>query len=273
MKVSLFSQSLFALGLTEAIDATADLGFPAIELACTQPHLDRDTARKNAEGIAGRIYNRGLCVSALSLFNTFTDPGRLDEELEWAEVFIRLAPSFETEIIKLTPGTPASVDASEEHWQALQRALDFLVPLAREMGVRLAVETHMRQLTDTLASSLRLLEMAPDDTVGLTVDFSNLTFAGDDLCKVISSAGDRIFHAHLKNGIIDDKGNWCFTALDDGWTDYETVLPLLRDSGYDGFLSLECLGEDARQNPVRTARRDLGIFYRFLKQADWKVSE
>ena len=41
----------------------------------------------------------------------------------------------------------------------------------------------MRQLTDSLASSARLLALAPADVVGLTVDYSNLAFAGEDLAR------------------------------------------------------------------------------------------
>ena len=58
-----------------------------------------------------------------------------------------------TATVKLTPGPPGSAEATPAHWTCLERALTSLVPLAREIGVRLAFETHMRHLTDTLASS------------------------------------------------------------------------------------------------------------------------
>ena len=49
MKASLFSQSLFAFDLSEAIAATTRISFPAIELACTSPHFDLRTARNEPE--------------------------------------------------------------------------------------------------------------------------------------------------------------------------------------------------------------------------------
>ena len=66
MRLALFSQSLFALSLDEAIDATAALEFPAIELACIAPHLDLPDARRDAPRVARRIRDAGLRVSALS---------------------------------------------------------------------------------------------------------------------------------------------------------------------------------------------------------------
>ncbi len=168
-KISLFSQSLFALPLMEAIDTTAKVGFSAIELACARTHFD--ISRDDPVKVADHIHKAGLEVSALSLFNNFTDVTHLDEQIKKAEAHIRLAPVFKTKILKMTPGPPAFAQSKEGDWQCLGKALSELVPVAEEIGVKLAFETHMRQLTDTLAGSKRLLEMAKSDVVGLTVDF------------------------------------------------------------------------------------------------------
>jgi len=266
VKASLFSQSFFSLSLDEAIASTVEIGFGAIELGCCRPHFDVSQARRDPEGVAGRIERSGLAVSALSLFNNFTDPDGLDKQLRAAETFIRLAPVFKTKVVKMTPGPPGSAAATSAHWQRLEHAIDRLVPVAREMDVVLAFETHMRQLTDTLASSMRLLEMTPPDVVGLTVDFSNLAFAGEDMADVIPAVIDRTYHTHLKNGYVDSVGDWHFQALDEGLTDYGVVLRMLQDGGYDGYLSIECLGAEAQRHPVETARRDWEILQRYLAE-------
>ena len=266
MKIALFSQSLFALSLEDAIRTTAEVGFEAIELACVEPHLDHDTAVKHPAAIARQIRDAGLNVAALSLFNNFTEPADA-HQVEMAKAFIALAPLFQTKLLKLTPGPPASRDAEERQWHHLADALDELVPAARKTGVRLAFETHMRQLTDTLASSERFLALAPADCVGLTVDFSNLSFAGEDMSQVISRLGSRIYHTHVKNGWVDAQGRWHFGPLDTGLTDYARVLSLLQAAGYGGYLSIECLGPDARTDPAGTARRDLARLQRYLQDA------
>jgi sugar phosphate isomerase/epimerase len=271
MHVSLFSQSLFALDLERAIDVTAEAGYDSIELACCKPHLDLERARRDPESVARHIEQAGLEVSALSAFNTFTHPDTLDSELAAAETFIRLAPLFRTQIVKLTPGPPGSTEATPAHWRCLEHALAALVPLAREAGVRLAFETHMRQLTDTLDSSRRLLESTPADVVGLTVDYSNLVFAGDDLARALSELAGRTYNTHLKNGTIGAGGAWHFGPLNEGWTDYGLVLSTLRDLRYDGALTIECLDPQARLRPARTARRDLEILKRTLAQVGWDL--
>ncbi len=273
MRVSLFTQSLLAFSFDRAVATAAEIGFPAVELACVKPHFDIEWARRRPETAAERIRRAGLTVSALSLFNSFTDSENLDNQISDAEVFVRLAPLFGTRVVKLTPGPPSSAEAGQQHWRCLENALARLVAVARDTEVRLAVETHMRQLTDTLAGSRRLLDMTPADTIGLTVDFCNLAFAGEDLAGAVPALQDRIFNAHVKNGTIDAAGCWQFHALDEGLVDYPSVLGMLRDRGYDGYLAIECLGPDASANPALAARRDLEILTRYMNDAGISVTQ
>lgn len=263
-KISLFSQSLFVFNLDEAIKTTARIGYPAIELACTSPHFDIATARGEPERIAVLIREAGLTVSALSLFNNFTDSKCFEEQIQWAETYIRLTPLFGAKLIKMTPGLPASAQATDAHWNSLKEALKHLIPLAEKFGVRLAFETHMRQLTDTLASSKRLLEMADSDQIGLTVDFLNMAFASEKMPCVMDAFRGRIYNTHLKNGYMDNAGGWHFQALNEGYIDYSEILRLLRDAEYDGYLTIECLGTEAKEKPVATATRDLKILKHYL---------
>lgn len=73
----------------ETIETTAEIGFSAIELACKKPHFDIETAFKNSKKIAEHIHKTGLKVSALSLFNNFTDKTCLNDQIEEAKNYIR----------------------------------------------------------------------------------------------------------------------------------------------------------------------------------------
>ena len=265
--ISLFSQSLFALPLYDMIAATPKAGYEAIELACRAPHFDPHTAKKEPERVVEAIRLSELTVSALSLFSSFTDPDRLEDEIKAAERLIRQAPLFGTKIVKITPGEPGSAAATEAQWDSLRQALGRLVPVAADTGVKLACETHMRQLTDTLAGTLRLLDMAPSETLGLTIDFSNMTFAGEIMSEVFDALVPRMLNAHVKNGTIGDGDVWHFKPLDTGWTDYNEVMRLIHASGYTGYLTVECLGQDAKEMPIKTAQRDLEMLKEFMKLA------
>lgn len=267
--ISIFSQSLFALPLEEAIDATRSIGFQAIEIACASPHFDLEMAAKHSNRIARRIEHAGLKVSALSLFNNFTNSDTLAEQLRFADTYLGFAALFRTRVIKMTPGAPASEQATEAHWNCMKEALKQLIPLAEKFDVLLAFETHMRQLTDTLASSKRFLEMANSERVGLTLDFSNLAFAGEKMPCVVEAFRGHIYNTHLKNGYIDNVGGWHFQALNEGYIDYSELLNLLRKTKYNGYLTIECLGAEARDKPIETAARDLRILREHLALTGW----
>jgi fructoselysine 3-epimerase len=268
MKTSLFSQSLYALPLGEAIEATARAGYEAIEIACARPHFEPASTQAENEQNAAKwsraIRSAGLRVSALSLFTELSKTETLQAQLARALGLIRLCPIFDTLLVKVTPGGPASAAAAQSNWDCLARGLEALTREARALGIRLAFETHMRQLTDTLAGSLRLVKLADKATVGLTVDYSNLAFAGERFPEAATALLPHTFHTHVKNGTIDAQGGWHFGPLDQGLTDYRKVLPALKDSGYQGYLSVECLGKDAQEKPRETIARDLEILRRFL---------
>ncbi|MBU7004950.1 MAG: sugar phosphate isomerase/epimerase [Theionarchaea archaeon] len=265
MEISLFTQSLFPLNLEEAIIGASSIGYSAIELACAKPHLDNDAAVRDIDGIAELIRGFGLEVAALSMFNEFTSSDTLEVEIGIVDSFIEYAKVLGTDVIKLTPGKPASASTTEENWRCLGRAIDHLEPAARRAGIKLAFETHMGQTTDTLHSTEQFLEKFASPEVGLTLDFYNLAFSGGDLVEVVESLAEYTYHTHVKNGSVVAGSNPIFGRLDVGIVDYPKVIEMLDDIEYGGYLSIECLGPDARAAPLDTAKRDLEVLEGYLE--------
>jgi inosose dehydratase len=265
MKPSLFSQSLFSLALEPAIQATAAIGYPSIELACVEPHFSSEIAAQRSNEIIELIQQNGLVVSALSLFSSFSDPNTVEEEIRRAYAFFKLAAAFKTNTIKITPGRPGSAEADDTVWACFQQAAFRLVDYAQSLGLRLAVETHLRQLSDRIESTQRILDMDPSETMGVNLDFCNLVFGGDDPVEAINRFRGRIYLTHIKNGSNQD-GTWDFRLLDDGMVDYPPIFNRLREIEYDGYCSVECLGPEAKEKPIETATHDYKILQNLLNQ-------
>ena len=263
MKTSAFSQSLFAVSLLEAIRITAEIGFDGRELACKEPQLTAALARDQGAELLGYIQERGLSVSALSLFSQFTDPQTLDREIEQALAFIECAPTFETQTVKITPGPPASERAQDLHWECLRRAVDVLTERAGVLGVRLAVETHLNHLSDRVAPAQRILNLDPAGVLGVNLDFCNLAFGGDDPVGAIESFRDRLYLPHLKNGYIR-AGTYDFRTLEEGMGNYPDILAELQAVRFDGDLSIECLGTSAWEHPRDALKYDFEILRAML---------
>ncbi len=264
MKTSLFSQSLFAVPLEEAIEMTGKIGFEAIELACFGPHLSLELAQTEAPRLLRRIKNSNLRVAALSLSSHFTSIETLDKQLESAIGFIECAPAFETDIVKITPGSPGSAQATDEHWGSMQKAVRRLVEAARRAGVRLALETHLRGLSDRVSSTRRILDLDDTKVLGVNLDFCNVAFGGDDPLTAIEEMKDRLYLTHVKNGYLWD-GEYDFRPLDDGMVSYPPIIERLYEVGFKGYLSVECLGASAREKPYETVKHDYEVLRGLLR--------
>ena len=254
MKTSLFSTSLTALSLEDAIRTTSEVGYDAIELGCFEPHLSLARAKTQSHQVKQWLLDAALPVSALSLTVEYTST---DEQTWRANVdetidFIRLCRVFGTALIKTMPGRPGSAQARPEHWDRYRRAMDHLVPAAEGEGVVLALETHLNHLSDSIATAARCIEGYNPDVLGVNLDFCNVHTCHESALDAIDRFAGRIFLAHVKDSrFTTDSGE--YVPMGQGKMDYPPILERLRSVGYDGYLSIECLYAQAKQHGSRSA--------------------
>jgi sugar phosphate isomerase/epimerase len=109
---------------------------------------------------------------------------------------------------------------------------------AENAGIAIGLEIH----GDIMASgavTLPLLEKIGRDSVGINYDTANVVFySGDTALEDIPKVVDRLVHVHLKES-KGGKGVWNFGEIGTGDVDFEGVLRILRDAGYEGPYSVE----------------------------------
>jgi len=178
--------------------------------------------------------------------------------------FIRLCDRFGTRLIKTMPGRPGSAEATDAHWERYRRAMDLIVPEAKTAGVRLAVETHLNHLSDSLATAARCLEGHDPEVLGVNLDFCNVHTCHERALDAIDRFDDRLFLAHVKDSLFTtDSGE--YVPMGQGKMDYPPLIRRLRQVGYDGYLSIECLYPQAKQHDPRGAvAHDLRVLRELL---------
>ena len=250
MKTSIFSTSLTALSLEEAIRATAEVGYDAIELGCFEPHLSLQRARAQSQQIRQLLLDANLPVSALSLTveYTSTDEQTWQTNADETVEFIRLCRVFDTALIKTMPGRPGSAQASPEHWDRYRRAMDIIVPAAEAEGV----ETHLNHLSDSIATAARCIESYNPDVLGVNLDFCNVHTCRESALDAIDRFAGRIFLAHVKDSRFTTESGE-YVPMGQGKMDYPPIIERLRSVGYNGYLSIECLYPHAKQHDPRGA--------------------
>ena len=139
--------------------------------------------------------------------------------------------------------------------RSLDRVVDLfgpLVDLAEKHGVRLCFENCPLMGNIAISPTLweRIFARLPSDKLGLAYDPSHLVWEMIDPYAPVRWFKDRIFHVHAKDttidrvrlaetGILTDFSWWSYRIPGRGELDWNKLLTLLRDIGYDGTISLE----------------------------------
>ena len=159
----------------------------------------------------------------------------------------------------VTSWPPETEEILRYQWKAAVPVWKGLAARARDHGVRhIALEFHGWQLVYNVETLRRLQSEVGGDLLGVNLDPSHLFWMGADPIEVAKALADCIYHVHIKdvrlepaagqNTLLDTKGvleyasrSWNFVTPGSGhgadW--WRAFLRTLRESGYDGALSIE----------------------------------
>jgi sugar phosphate isomerase/epimerase len=136
-----------------------------------------------------------------------------------------------------------------EKEQNLLRVVRAVEPLARKLGVKIALETPLP--TERLA---QVVDAAASDHVGVYYDFGNAVAGRFDPAKELEILGKRIFAIHVKDSILGKLGGLHMGAGD---VDFDAAMHATAKIGYDGWMLLETPGGDeaALRQDIAALRR------------------
>ena len=146
----------------------------------------------------------------------------------------------------------------DDQWKAYADRLTIFAKHTLEHGVRLAYHHHMGAYVETPADVDRLMPLVGEE-VGLLFDSGHMTFAGGDPVAMLKKHVARVCHVHCKDvrpqviklarnrnwSFLESVINGAFTVPGDGAVDFASIIGLLREHGYRGWLVVE-----AEQDPV-----------------------
>jgi len=148
--------------------------------------------------------------------------------------------------------------AGDTQWHEYAGKLDAFARYTLSQGIALAYHHHMGAYVETVTDIDRLMSLTSPD-VGLLLDSGHITFAGGDPVDVLKRHIARVCHVHCKDvrpavaaqahrqdwSFLDSVLKGVFTVPGDGSVDFKSLLTLLRDHRYRGWLVVE-----AEQDPA-----------------------
>lgn len=152
-----------------------------------------------------------------------------------------------------------------------------------ECGVKFALEVHPTEIAFDIYSAKAALEALDyREEFGFNFDPSHLLWQGVDPVEFIREFPDRIYHVHIKDAIVtlngrsgilgshlnfgDPRRGWDFRSPGRGGVNFEEIIRVLNQVGYQGPLSVEW--EDSGMEREHGAREACEM----VKQLDFEPS-
>ena len=238
MKVALSTQVCREWDLEHSLRAAAQMGYDGIELLICEPLTPVEKVQPVATQMKGLAGTLGVEIPVLTLVGAVTEYAA--QPAYW-ESFVELAAGLGAEVVKTPAAPPSAREATDADFQAAGEAARQCGEVAAEHGLRLACETHMGMVTNSIAGTLRFLEQAASDHVYLTLDVCNLYVSGDDQLAAVEALVEWTVLLHVKDGKRVGADAWSWHPMGLGEMDWAATLARLGELGYRDWASIECL--------------------------------
>ncbi|MDH6289855.1 sugar phosphate isomerase/epimerase family protein [Rhodococcus sp. NM-2] len=169
-------------------------------------------------------------------------------------------------------GYDSRPELDDSGWKTLLRNLDRLSSAAADRGLRAVIHPHVGTMIENRAEVDRILD---GSSIPLCLDTGHLLIGGTDPLDLVTTAPERIAHAHLKDvdaallarvrvgelTYTEAVAQGMYTPLGTGDVDIAGVVERLQNQGYDGWYVLEqdtiLSSEPEDEGPVRDVVRSV----------------
>ena len=151
---------------------------------------------------------------------------------------------------------PVSDEMIEEGFKFFADMWNPILDVFDDCGVKFALEVHPTEIAfDTITAKKALEAVGNREAFGFNFDPSHLHWQMVDPVRFIQEFPDRIYHVHMKDAAIQLDGytgilashlnfgkpgrGWDFRSLGRGGVDFEEIIRVLNQIGYQGPLSVE----------------------------------
>ncbi|HVT87285.1 MAG TPA: sugar phosphate isomerase/epimerase [Tepidisphaeraceae bacterium] len=240
--------------ITEAVDAIAEIGYPAVEIMADVPHaLPATFGPPDRIALKQQLATRKLTVSNVNAFTLFAcgdtyhptwiedDAALRQSRIDHTVAAIELAADIGAKTVSLQPGGPliGTTLTCEEAARRFARGLEQVLPIAKKFGVILAVEPEPGLFIESSREYLEFKNnyFRNEPLLKMNCDIGHLFCVGEDPAEVIRRMNEHIAHVHLED-IGENRVHQHLTP-GKGAIDFPSVFDALDKIGYTGRVTVE----------------------------------
>lgn len=175
---------------------------------------------------------------------------------------------------------------ADEEWKSYGNKITRLAERFADFGVGMAFHHHMGTIVETDDEIGRLMA-GSGEAVGLLYDTGHCLFSGGDPEALLRRHVGRVVHVHCKDvrpdvlkraraldmSFMGAVMEGIFTVPGDGSIDYLTLLRVLADNGYAGWLVVEAEQDPAKAHPLTYATMGYRNLRDLARKAGFEVKE
>lgn len=238
--------------LEVALNEIKDQGFQCVDLAMYPgycPHFNPLTATESdRERLLGALAELGLTVATLNASDGLLGvPAERQSAVEYAQASLRLAQEVGAYGVTMQSG----VEPPPGEWLDVAKVVASdvreLGEYAESLGLELTLELHKSMLMATGQEAVDLMALIDHPHIGVTLDPSHATHAGEQAADVALKLGSVVKHVHLRDAIGKD----IMVVPGDGAVDFAALAQALASIGYRRAAVIELEYERAKASEVR----------------------
>jgi hexulose-6-phosphate isomerase len=216
-----------------------DVGFDGVEAQTVADPKEADQIKDASEKAKIRIHsvmNMGHWEWPFSSLN----PDDVKKGAERMEISLRNAKLWGADTVLLVPAVVRPDTTIPQAWTRSQPHIRKLLPLARELGVVIAVEPVWNKFLLTPYDTAKYVDQFKSPWIKAYFDVGNVVMYGFPQ-EWIRTLGKRIVKFHLKDFKYETR-QW--VPLREGSIDWKEVRKAIGEIGFSGYLTVELQGGD-----------------------------
>ena len=143
---------------------------------------------------------------------------------------------------------------NENQWKTFAAGAERVANAVKDKyGMRTVFHHHCGGFVETPAEVAKLMELTNPDLLGLCLDMGHFAFGGGNPVEAMKKYYNRIWHVHFKDfdpkvGQAAKENNYdyfksveqgVFCELGKGSVDFKSIVAILNEKGYDGWIVVE----------------------------------
>lgn len=279
MQYAISTHLYHAQRLTRAhLEELSAFGFEAVEIFATRSHVDYHDPVE-LDTLAGWLRELKLTVHSIHapIMEAFgrgdrwegrtfslaaSDPARRRDAVREATLALELARRVPVQVLVVHLGVPRGphLTAADNARDGALRSLDELHGAAMPLGVRIALEVMLNDLSTPDALVRTIEEEMPHADAGICLDFGHAHLAGDVVEAVEAVSGHLLStHIHDTDGRADSH-----LVPFDGTIDWAGALMAVQKIGYEGPMLFEVADSSTPREVLEKTRRACGRFEQMM---------